>query len=115
MKVLLENMEFYARHGCFDLERKVGMRFLVDLQVETPENGAAAADDIEGVVDYLALYRVVKEQMELPSKVIENVAHRIVEAVYDAFPQIDEVTVKVSKVAPSLGGKVGLASVILTK
>jgi len=115
MLIVLENMEFYARHGCFELERRVGMRFSVDVEIETPDTGAAAADDIEGTVNYLDVYQIVREQMEIPSKIIENVAYRIVEAIRIRLPKSEKITVKVSKIAPSLGGKVGRASVVLSR
>ena len=115
MTILLENMEFYARHGCFELERRVGMRFLVDVSIDTPETEAVAEDNIDGTVNYLEVYRLVGEQMERPSRIIENVAARIAEAIRSAFPQIEKVTVKVSKLAPALGGKVGRASVVLSR
>ena len=108
-------MEFYARHGCFDLERKVGMRFSVDVTIETPRTEAVEADDIGGMVNYLEVYRIVAEQMERPSHTIENVAARIAGAVRERFSQVEKVTVKVSKLAPALGGKVGRAAVILSR
>lgn len=109
-------MEFYAHHGCFSLERKVGMRFSVDVWLEAPEGEGVRSDRLdEGIIDYQAVYHIVKEQMETPSKIIEHVAHRIVEALYGRFPQLQKATVRVSKIAPSLGGKVGRASVVLSR
>ena len=113
MTVILENMEFYAHHGCFETERRVGMRFCVDVEVEAPENEAIAADDISGTINYLDVYNLVRQQMEIPSKIIENVAHRIIEAIHAHFPLAGKVTVRISKIAPSLGGKVGRATVEL--
>ena len=34
-RIDLEGMEFRAYHGCYDLERKVGNRFVVDLELTT--------------------------------------------------------------------------------
>ena len=114
MTIILENMEFYARHGCFELERKVGMRFSVDVEIEAPETEAIVADDITGTINYSDVYNVVKQQMDTPSKIIENVAGRILRAIHTHFPGAGKVTVRVSKIAPSLGGKVGRATVVLS-
>ena len=32
-RIRLERMEFRAMHGCYELERKVGNRFTVDLEI----------------------------------------------------------------------------------
>ena len=40
-RIILERMEFRALHGCYELERKVGNRFTVDLEL-TAELGDVA-------------------------------------------------------------------------
>ena len=32
-RIVLTRMEFHALHGCYELERKVGNRFTVDLEI----------------------------------------------------------------------------------
>ena len=32
-RIVLTRMEFHALHGCYELERKVGNRFTVDLEL----------------------------------------------------------------------------------
>ena len=113
--VVLENMEFYAYHGCYDLERKVGMRFSVDLWIDARVGDAAAKDDIGGLINYLTVFEIVRAQMEIPSHTIEHAASRILDAVFEKFPAIESAKVKLSKLAPSLGGKVGKASVIISR
>ena len=34
-RIALDRMEFRALHGCYELERKVGNRFTVDLEAQT--------------------------------------------------------------------------------
>ena len=111
----LENMEFRASHGCYDLEKVVGNRFLVNLSIVADVSEAAESDDITKSVNYLTAYNIISEQMKQPSNIIENVAKRIIDALYREFPEIEKVTVKVSKLAPPLGGKVEKASATLTK
>ena len=66
-------------------------------------------------VNYLSVYELVSEVVRIPSNTLENVAWRILEAVNNAFPQIVTSTVKVSKLAPPLGGKVERVSVTMSK
>ena len=110
----LENMSFQAFHGCYDLEKVVGNRFLVDLAIEVEAGEAAREDDLSKSVNYLTVYEVVREQMGVASNILENVALRIIDALYAQFPEITRVTAKVSKLAPPLGGKIEKVSVTLT-
>lgn len=110
----LENMEFRAGHGCYELEKIVGNRFLVNVSITAEAEDAAKEDDLTKSINYLKAYEVVAGQMAVTSNILENVAKRIIDALYEAFPQIVKTTVKVSKLAPPLGGKIEKVSVTLT-
>ena len=77
----LEGMEFHAFHGCYDLEQKVGNRFIVELTITTHLGSVAAEDAVEKAVNYLSVYEVVREQMAVTQRTIERVAMNIIEAV----------------------------------
>lgn len=111
----LERMEFRAPHGCYDLEKVVGNRYHVDLRLDVEIGDAPERDDLLTSVNYLTVYEMVAEQMQVPSDILENVGWRILEALHAAFPQIVSSSVKVSKLAPPLGGKVGKVSVTVSK
>lgn len=113
--IRLERMEFRALHGCYELERKVGNRFTVDLEI-TAELGHVAADDrVEEAVNYLTIYEVVREQMRVTQRTIERVATNIIDALYAAYPEIRHIRCTVSKLAPPLGGKLDRVSVVLER
>ena len=114
-KITLESMEFRACHGCYDLEKVVGNRFVVDVSLEAELDDAAKADDVSRTVNYLSVYGVVAECMRQTSDILENVVLRIVDAIHDQFPQVAHACVTVAKLAPPLGGKVGRVSVTLCK
>lgn len=113
--ITLEDMEFKAYHGCYDLEKVVGNRFLVTVSMDADLDGAARADDVNKTINYLSVYALVAREMGQKSDIIENVAVRIVDALYVTFPELVKVSVTVSKIAPPLGGKVKKASVTLTR
>ena len=73
----LENMEFQAFHGCYELERQVGNRFLVSVRIEAELGEAADSDRIERTINYLDVFETVREQMDIPSHILEHVAGRI--------------------------------------
>lgn len=111
----LENMEFKAFHGCYDLEKKVGNLFRVDVTIEAEIGEAASRDSVGETINYLTVYELVREQMAITSNIIENVAERIIDTIRNRFPSALRVTAKVSKLAPPLGGKIERVSVTLTK
>lgn len=108
-------MEFHAPHGCYDLEKVVGNRFQIDLAMDVEVGDMPATDELLKSVNYLSVYELVSEVVRIPSNTLENVAWRILEAVHSAFPQIVTSTIKVSKLAPPLGGKVERVSVTMSK
>ena len=108
----IENMEFYAFHGCFAEEAKIGTNFRVDLRMQLDTSKAQRTDNIDDTVSYLDIYQLVKRQMEIPSHLLEHVAERIAVAVLENFTPIQNVRVKVTKLNPPLGGK--MYGVILT-
>ena len=113
--ILIENMEFYSFHGHFREERIVGNKFLVDLTIETDMKVPAESDNLKDAVNYQHVYEIVKQQMEMKSHLLEHIAGRILDAIYADIEGIKKVTVKVSKLNPPMGGKIGSVSVVLTK
>jgi dihydroneopterin aldolase len=110
-KVLLENVIFHAHHGLFDEETIVGGKFEVNLAVETDFSLAADQDNINGTVNYVALYELVKEEVQKPSKLIEHLAGRIVKRIKNEFTEVQKVHIKISKLNPPISGEVGKVSV----
>ena len=110
----LEGIDFYAFHGCYELERQTGCHFSVSLRITTPLGTVAEHDDVTEAVNYLTVYEVVREQMAITQCTIERVAQNIISTLFDRFGQIVAVECTVTKLAPPLGGKVRRVSVTLS-
>jgi dihydroneopterin aldolase len=113
--IQIENMEFYAFHGHFKEEQIVGNKFLVDLTLETEMSVASTSDNLKDAVNYQKAYQIVKAEMEKKSYLLENIAGRILEALYSEMTGIKKATVKVSKMNPPVGGRIGSVSVVMEK
>ena len=100
--ITLDEMEFKAYHGCYDLEKLVGNRFLVSISLDAELDEAAHADDVTKTINYLRVYAIVAECMKQKSDILENVTLRIIEALYAEFPLLRHVRATVSKLAPPL-------------
>jgi len=114
-KIILEEMEFYAHHGCFLEEQLVGARFTVNLEFEYDSSIAEVSDKIDDAVNYQQLYKIVKSEMRQNSNLIEAVANRIVNQILYDFPEIQNLVVRVSKLNPPVGGKVKSVGVVIER
>jgi dihydroneopterin aldolase len=114
-QIKIENMEFYSFHGHFKEEQIVGNKFILDLTIETDMKIPSESDNLKDAVDYQRVYQIIKIQMEKKSHLLENIAGRIIDAIYAEMKGIQKVTVKVSKMNPPMGGKIGSVSIVLSR
>lgn len=111
----IEGMKFYAFHGHFESEQIVGNEFSVDLKIETDCDKAAISDNLDDALNYQTAYEIVKQEMAQPSKLLESVAKRILDTLYEEFKSITKAKVKISKMNPAMGGEIEKVSVALSR
>jgi len=104
--ISIEGMEFFSYHGCFKEEQVIGTRFTADIFMETDTSEAELTDNLARTVNYQTVYGIVAEEMSVKSKLLENVARRIIDRLKREFPQVTAVRIKISKMNPPVGGKV---------
>ena len=103
--ISLEGLDFFAYHGVYQEEQKMGNKYRVDITIETDFMEAATEDKITSTVHYGEVYELVETVMKQRSKLLENLAYRIVEATYKKYPDIiTSVEVSVAKFNPPVGG-----------
>ncbi len=115
IKVTLEQMHFYAHHGCYDTEQRVGGQFLVDLSYSYNAEDVVQSDDILRAVSYLDIYGVVQSEMNIASRTLEHVAYRISERLLSTFSELLTLEITLKKVSPPLGGDLRSAAVTLQR
>lgn len=113
--IQIEGMEFYSFHGHYKEEQIVGNKFIVDLTIETDMDIPMVSDNLKDAVNYQKVYEIIKQQMGMKSHLLEHIAGRILDAVESELQGIKRSTVKVSKMNPTMGGKVASVSVVLTR
>jgi dihydroneopterin aldolase len=114
-RIALQGLEFHAFHGVYPHERESGNWFEVDIAVETDFSLAAATDELVGTINYETLFKIVKDEMEQPSKLLETVAEKVAIDVLAYFPNVISVEFTISKLNPPIGGKCKKATVSLMK
>jgi len=96
----LRNLKFHAYHGCLKKERVEGGEYNVTLKCWLDLSDAASSDCLDDTVDYSKLYDIVKDEMRIPSDLIEHVAGNILKRVRSFAPQIKSASVTVCKLMP---------------
>lgn len=114
-KIELASMNFYAYHGVMPQERQVGNRFVVDLTLTAPLVAAVESDELDDTINYATVYEIVKREMDIPSRLIEHVAGRILKSLKAHFQQLKGIELKLSKLNPPFGGDIYSASVLLSE
>ena len=76
---------------------------MVSLRVAYPFEAAMESDDVTDTLNYAELYALVKEQMDIPSRLLEHVAGRIVKAIQMQYPQVTRIELKITKQNPPMG------------
>ncbi|NMA74163.1 MAG: dihydroneopterin aldolase [Bacteroidales bacterium] len=118
MKILqsciqLNEMVFFAYHGVASQETKVGNLFTINLTIETALEPAAKSDLVKDTINYATLYQVIKKEMDIPSKLLENVCYRVAKRILKEFPQIERLTISLAKQNPPMGADILSAAVEL--
>jgi 7,8-dihydroneopterin aldolase/epimerase/oxygenase len=114
-KILLEDMEFFAYHGCYKEEQIIGNHFVVNVELDTDTAEAELTDNIHHTLNYQEAYNVIKEQIFQKSHLLEHVSRRIMDAMLSRFNSIQFIRVKVSKMHPPMGGKMKCVSLVIEK
>jgi 7,8-dihydroneopterin aldolase/epimerase/oxygenase len=114
-KIKLMGMEFYAYHGYHAEEQILGNKFIVDVTIDADTSDAEENDELSRTINYFEVYKLVKMEMSIKSKLLEHVATRIIDTIYEAFPNIIKAEVTVSKLNPPLEGKVDRVSITLSR
>ncbi len=110
----ITGIDCHSYHGCMPEETKIGGRFTVDLDIRMDMSRSVESDELHDTADYVLLHHIVREQMAIPSKLIEHAAGRILKAVKAAYPQAEEVTVSVTKYNPPVNGQLGAATFVIS-
>jgi len=102
-KLTLNGLRYHARHGYYEEEREQGNEFEVDLIFSLNLKPAGRKDYLSKTVNYEEAETIVQTVMEGPPvKLIETLAVKIGEALFDAFGNVKQLEVRLRKLNPPL-------------
>jgi dihydroneopterin aldolase len=114
-RITVEGIKLYAYHGCLEEEAKIGAHYIVDVIMETDFSVAAKTDDLSKTIDYVIVYELVKKEMAIRSKLIEQVGQRIIDTLKKEIQGIKKLEVKVTKLNPPMNGDVEKVSIVIVE
>ncbi len=96
-RIGLDRIVLFGHHGVHEYDRRVGQRFVVDVEMGRNLSAAGASDRLEDTVNYSDAYRIVKAVIEGPSRnLLEALAEKIADSLLKELG-IDEVRVRIGK------------------
>lgn len=107
----LQDVEIYAFHGVYEGEDKIGSNYLINLEVKFEEKDSEF-DDISGTINYVDLYGIVKNRMQITTGLLEKICESIIRHIRHQYPFVREVSLSIYKLqAPikDFQGKVGVS------
>jgi len=95
--VLIEGLEVETVIGVYDWEREILQTLVFDLELTTDIRPAAASDEVTRTLNYQSISdQVINLARGSSCKLIETLAERVVQDIFQAFP-VDAIRLKLSK------------------
>jgi len=96
--IRLENCAFFARHGVYSEEERLGQRFFVDAILRVEAGEGLSNDDIAGTVDYGVAFSLIEEIVTGTRRyLIEALALDIAKAMLKSFASVQDVEITIRK------------------
>jgi dihydroneopterin aldolase len=105
-KIEVNGIQLYAFHGCLEEEARIGGKYQVDVKIFTDFTDAALSDDLTKTVDYVAVNKIVAEEMAIRSKLIEHVGLRILNRLKAEIEHPANYRLRIIKISPPINGNV---------
>lgn len=101
-RIILDRVKIHARHGVDPQESLTGAYFYVTMEADTDFGEALHTDELSGTVSYATLYELIRQEMAVPSRLLEHVAGRILQRVFRECPTVARIRLKLTKENPPM-------------
>jgi len=97
----LKGLRFFAEHGMYEEELKVGNEFEVDIAIGTkaPKKKISSIDQ---TINYVDVFRIVKEEFKQRKQLLETCAMQISNRLQERFPNVEKLTISIRKLNPPI-------------
>lgn len=106
----LHNLQFFSFHGVHEEERILGGEFVVNAELSFNESNVITA--LDQTIDYVKIYALIKQQMSVPTALLETVAQGLADNIYAIDNRIASISINIKKTNPPIAnfqGSVGVS------
>lgn len=104
--IRLAQMHFYAFHGLLPAERIIGGEYLINVTLHLPAPiMAMLRDEISDTINYAEVNNEITDIMQQPCNLLEHLAYKISQRLYDRFPSLTAIELSITKVTPPMKGQ----------
>lgn len=100
-KIILDKITLFGFHGHLEKERTMGSLFSIRIEIELDLLNASINDELSKTIDYRKLYEIVKIEMKKKSRLIENLAKRIMDKI-KKIKKLKHIKITICKENPPL-------------
>ena len=111
ISIHLHNLLFHAYHGIHEEEKILGTEFEVNADIEIDNNNESITH-IDQTVNYVTVYKLIRDRMHLATPLLETIAQELVESIHAMDDRIKFVNITLKKNAPPIEnfqGSVGVS------
>ena len=115
--IKMNKMEFYSHVGCLEKEKIDGQNFIISIELGFEnEILGCKTDKLEDTSDYSVIFNEVKDLVESSSdNLIEYLAQKIADKVFEVDKKVDRVVVTVEKPNAPIDGCFKSMDVVITR
>jgi dihydroneopterin aldolase len=115
-RIIVGGIKFHGYHGLTKLERQVGVRCSIDVEMRLNLQEASLSDELAHTIDYREVHALVLEMGQDGGSfhLIESLAGHMADAILERFA-VEGVTVRVRKETPVLNGIVDYVGAEVTR
>lgn len=115
-KIIIKGLEVFAYHGVNADEKQKGQTFVVDLVLYTDISNAALSDNLEDTINYAAVRKCLTSALTSSSyNLIERAAEVAAAAVFDQFPKVHKLKLRLKKPQAPMNCKFDYVAVEITR
>ena len=115
-QIFIEGIKFHGYHGLTRMEREVGVRLSVDFRLDLDLEASGRSDKVRDTVDYRKVHqRVIDVGRRSSHHLLESYAVALLDELFEEFPRVSTISIKVHKETPVLDGVVDSVGVELKR
>lgn len=97
-KIIIKNLKLFCYHGVNPEEKVDGQNFIFDIEASVDLSVPCETDNVDDTVSYAKMIKTVRRvSQSQKDDLIERVAQRIIDALFEEYEKIQSIKISVKK------------------